>query len=187
MPHSTTKKKTIWTSNQCGISSNWTLHYQKVLQISLWIQKQVWCKQSLICQSSVEAMGMAVWAVKLKTHKKTVCQKKTFWGKTTVIIKVHPWMCTPPPTLPSHHPFPFPPHADPSSRADERNPKGRHRRTSAIWSKLLPKGPTEEQSINPVAVLSWEKKKKLKQFYTDKNMVATNHVFQLGIEVSLSW
>lgn len=83
MPRSATKKNTIWTINQCGISSNLTLHYQKVLQISLWIQKQVWCKQSLICQSSVEAMGMAVWGVKLKTHKKTVCQHKktTLWGK----------------------------------------------------------------------------------------------------------
>lgn len=123
-------------------------------------KKLVWCKQSLICQSSVEAMGMAVWAVKLKTHKKTVCPKKIlFEGKQQWSLKCIPGCVHPPHPFPSPPSRPLPPHADPSSRADERNPKGRHRGTSAIWSKLLPKGPTEEQSINPVAVLSWEKKK----------------------------
>lgn len=187
MPHSTTKQ-TIWTINQCGISSNLTLHYQKVLQISLWIQKQVWCKQSLICQSSVEAMGMAVWAVKLKTHKKTVCQQQKKNKKKTLSrekqqwsLKCIPGCVTPPPSL---VPFPSLPMLTSQVEPMRETPKA-DRGTSAIWSKLLPKRPTEEQSKNPVAVLSWEKK--LKQFYEVKNMVATNQFFQLGIEVCISW
>ncbi len=152
MPYSTTKQ-TIWTINQCGISSNLTLHYQKVLQISLWIQKQVWCKQSLICQSSVEAMDMAVWAVKLKTHKKQYVNNK----KKTLLREKQQWSlkcipgCVNPPI-----PFPSLPMLTPQVEPMRETPKA-DRGTSAIWSKLLPKGPTEEQSKNPVAVLSWEK------------------------------
>lgn len=117
MPHSTTTQ-TILTINQCGISSNVILHYQKVLQISLWIQKQVWCKQSLICQSSVEAMGMAVLSCEIKnTQENSMSKKNPFEGKTTVIIKVHPWMCT--------FPFPSLPTLTPQ-RAAENN-KGRQR------------------------------------------------------------
>lgn len=52
----------------------------------------------------------------------TTTKNNPFEGKTTVIIKVHPWMCNLQPS-----PLPFPPHADRSSRADERNPKGRQR------------------------------------------------------------
>lgn len=129
--------------------------------------KQVWCKQSLICQSSEEAMDMAVWAVKLKTLKKTKYppRKILFEGKKnpktnpTVINKVHPWMCYP-------GPLPFLPHAEPSIEPMSETQKA-DKGTSAMWSMLPPKGPTEDQSINPVAVLSRGiKKNKTKQFYT---------------------
>lgn len=110
--HTQPLKQTIWTINQCGIFfSNQTIHYQKSASDKFVdTKKQVWCKQSLICQSSVEAIGMAVWAMKLKTLKNTVCQQKInpFEGKkkkSTVIIKVHPWMWTQP-TPPS---LAFPP------------------------------------------------------------------------------
>lgn len=88
------------------------------------------------------------------------------------------------PTHPSFPSLPSPCWSPQVEPMGEKTPKA-DRGTSAIWSKLLPKGPTEEQSKNPVAVLSWENK--LKQFYADKNMVATNQFFQLGIEVSISW
>lgn len=82
--------------------------------------------------------GMAVWAEKFKntqenrisTQKTTIMREK----KTTVIIKVHPWMCTYPLSLP------FPPHVDPLRRVNKSNPKG-SQRTSATWSTLLLKGP----------------------------------------------
>lgn len=76
---------------------------------------------------------MAVRAVK---HKKTACQQKNpFEGKTTVIIKVHPWMCT--------HIFPSLPMLTPQVEPMRETPKA-DRGTSALWSKLLPSGPTEE-------------------------------------------
>lgn len=84
--HTQPLKQTIWTINQCGIFffPNQTIHYQKSASDKFVdTKKQVWCKQSLICQSSVEAIGMAVWAMKLKTLKNTVCQQKNkpFRGK----------------------------------------------------------------------------------------------------------
>ena len=116
--HTQPLKQTIWTINQCGVFfliKQYTI--KKVLQISLWIKKNKFDVNKVWCQSSVEAIGMAVWAVKLKTLKKTVCQQKNkpFRGKNQQwSLKCIPG-CEPNPTHPSFPclPLHFPPHADP--------------------------------------------------------------------------